>query len=110
MKIARIIANNKNAGIESADKIVILCGLDSSNRIIEGEWMGYCITDGFYHPFILRKKNELFFGDEENYYEVTNLNDRSLSIGEYFTASNQPGYHEVFQSSYQITYLTIISG
>lgn len=106
MKFVEIRACYKDGGELTRELFVIICGLNPDNRIACGEWMGYCLTNKYHFPFVLKNENELFFGWEENYYEMTDLKEKRILEGEYFTISNQPGDPEEFQSTYQITHVT----
>lgn len=96
MRFVRITANYQGGGHVDADyRIVIQCVIDDNSRIADGEWMGYSRCEQTTYPFVLRRHRELFYGGEEPFSERTNLEDRDIVIGEYFTVLNDP--EEVYQ-------------
>jgi hypothetical protein len=62
-------------------KCALLCGMDESFNIIEGEWFGYIKNIAEIHPFVLRNENSFFYGGEEHTSERTNIGDRLIQPG-----------------------------
>jgi hypothetical protein len=87
MPVVRIVAKYVEGGIvDNNNKFFLLASLDKEFKIIGGEWMGYFITDGKKHPFILDNKGTLWFDQtDEIYSEDTNLLSKTVTIDEIFS-------------------------
>ncbi|MDP3281733.1 MAG: hypothetical protein Q8M57_11920 [Nitrosomonas sp.] len=103
MRLFRILAECREGGENLQDyKLVLICGLNSENKMEDGEWLGYLKNERTYYPFILKDK-ACFYGGEEHEYEPTNLPEKIIEKGCFFTISNGPRDIETWESTYQIT-------
>jgi hypothetical protein len=111
MSLVRITAEYKEGGHSYNNyRIVILCGITADNRIAEGEWFGYVRNESVFHPFVLRLGKEFFYGGEETWIEPTNIGQRDIKVGEYFTLSNSPHDAEKFEAIYAINNIHPVAG
>lgn len=99
MNIVRVMSLWMDGGVvQEQYKIVLLCGIDEQQRILDGEWMGYVKNDGISHPFILKSQNKLFFyGGDEHDFQSTNIGEKFIRVGHYFSL------FEDSESTYKIT-------
>ena len=104
--IARIVAKYaENESPSGNYRLVLVCGLDEQDRIADGEWMGYTHNNDIHYPFVLssERKEKLFVGGEEKYFEITSIYDNPLKVGERFSISSAPESDEPWSVKYQIT-------
>ncbi|RME59691.1 hypothetical protein D6779_03685 [Candidatus Parcubacteria bacterium] len=101
MRLVRIIAEQKDGTLNSANKFILLCVIDNENRIIKGEWFGYVKDGSIIYPFVLRS-NKLLYGDDEGYCEHINLSSKNINIGSLFSIKSEPGDNEEWECCYEI--------
>jgi hypothetical protein len=67
---------------------VFLCAIDSDDRIVDGEWMGYLRSPAATYPFVLQKDGSevafAFEGGEEDR-SRTSVGRAAMKPGEFFT-------------------------
>lgn len=80
--IARIVTEDVE---DSTRRVVLLCGLDSEHRLVDGEWMGYCVDRTGRAPFVLTAAGFEY----EGYTEAHNFGKRPIIQSELFTIANQ---------------------
>ena len=87
MPVFRIIAKYVEGGIVDDDnKFYLLASLNDNKEIVSGEWLGYFITDGKKHPFIMDNKGALFYDQTEGVVsENTNLINKKIIESEFFS-------------------------
>jgi hypothetical protein len=104
MQIARITAVHTEKGVDRQDyKVVLLCGLNEHRILVDGEWFGRLDNAGETYPFVLERGQRLFYGGEENSSERTNVGEKPLTEGSYFTIFGEQG-----EAVYRITRLHIL--
>ncbi len=94
MAVVRVVARMMDEDYDE-DKIVFIGSIDNQQKLRLGEWMGYCLEDGAKYPCILVRNGNVgqfdFAGWETwNPGDVarphgTNIFDRPITVGEYFT-------------------------
>lgn len=103
MYIARIVAVFREGGHSHKNfRFVLVCGIDSNQRLTDGEWMGYIQNQSILWPFILTNGDSCFYGGEDHYAEQTNVRQGEIQVGRFFTLSSQPGEATAWQSTYEI--------
>jgi hypothetical protein len=112
MPIVRLLATCIDRGNPTNDKIVLLCGIDESGRLKDGEWFGAWRREENLYPFVLSHVNHSWVF-EYGWNELsnrTNLNTHVLRGGEYFTVASSPeSNEEPWEYAFKITHLTIQS-
>ena len=103
MNIVRVVAVFRDGGHSNKNySLVLLCGINESHQIEDGEWMGYIKNDDVFYPFILRDGKSFFYGYEEHSFERTNIGQGSIEMGRFFTIWSQPGENEAEESTYEV--------
>jgi hypothetical protein len=87
MPVVRIVAKYVDEGVvDDENKFFLLASINKENRIISGEWLGYFITDGRKHPFIMDHKGTLWYDQSDDMEsEDTNLLSKPILLSEYFS-------------------------
>jgi hypothetical protein len=102
-----------DGGNPTNDKIVLLCGIDESHRLVSGEWFGVWRREELQYPFVLSHVNHswiLEYGWEE-LSNTTNIGDRVLHVSEYFTIASSPeSEEESWEYAFKITHITALAG
>ena len=103
MRIVRVTAAWRDSGsINRKYKFTLLCGISNDNRIENGEWTGYVVEDSIYWPFVLQDGERCFYGREDHYTEQTNIGNKAIKAGEFFTIESLPGADEPWEAIYEI--------
>ncbi|EIU5019222.1 TPA: hypothetical protein ACGJ68_007004 [Pseudomonas aeruginosa] len=111
MAFSRIIAIHKDGGhLQHEYKAIILCHINEQNKISDGEWFGYIKNESITYPFVLQRGQQLFYGNEAQWFEPTNIGSRKIEVGGYFTIFNSPEDSEPFESIYEITAIHEVTG
>lgn len=104
MNIVRVQAVFREGGHSHKNfKFFLLCGISTSHKIEEGEWMGYIKNESVLCPFILKNGESCFYGGEEHSYEPTNIGLDSIEVGRLFTISSPPSEVVPWEATYEIT-------
>ena len=107
MRLVRIVGEYKEGGEPIGSRAVILCGVDNNGRLVDGEWFGYDrYDDGVEQPFVLRFGELFDFGGDPKEVQRTNIGQRALRVGEYFTVSSEHGGPEGWAVACLITHVT----
>lgn len=87
MPVVRIVAKYVEDGIvDDENKFYLLASLNDEKKIVSGEWVGYFMTEGRKHPFIMDPKGTLWYDQtEEVVSEDTNLLYKTVAEGEFFS-------------------------
>lgn len=111
MSVVRVVAACREGGRRDASyKVVLVCQIDDNKSVIPGEWLGYVQNDKVKHPFIFEHGIRFFYGGEEHAYEPTNLGQKKIQVGSFFTLSNDPSDPETFEATYEITSVHALDG
>lgn len=111
MNLARITAEYKEGGHGYSDyRIVILCGINEDHRLAQGEWFGYVRNEQIFYPFVLRNGKEFFYGGDKHWAEPTNIGQREMKVGTYFTLSNSPDDDKTFEAVYTVINIHPVTG
>ena len=103
MAFIRMVAVYKENGIINEDwKVILLCNVDEQFYITDGEWFGYVKDCDHIYPFVLQKTSVLFYGGDEHSYETSNLDNRQIVVGNYFSVFSSPDESEHIESAYEI--------
>lgn len=87
MPVARIVAKYvENGVVDDENKFYLLALLNDEKKIVSGEWLGYFLTDGRKHPFVMDPKGTLWYDQtEEVVSEDTNLLLKNVVEDELFS-------------------------
>lgn len=111
MSVVRVVAAVREGGRKDSQyKVVLLCQIDGANRIVPGEWMGYVKNESYFHPFVFQRSAVFYYGGEEHWAEPTNIGQRDISVGSFFTLSNDPKDTDSFEATYEITSVHPVGG
>src|SRR2546430_2734908 len=93
MHSARVTAQWRQGGQrEHGYNVGVVCGINESSHLADGEWMGYVKDGDVQWPFILRGGSTCFYGGDEPKSEQTNFGAKPIQVGEMFTLSSwEPG-------------------
>jgi hypothetical protein len=86
MKLLRIdAALIVNASAVRDHRLCILCGVGDDRRVLSGPWYGHEYADKITYPFMIRKLDQILWGWAEHLEERTNLNTKTVQMGEQIT-------------------------
>jgi hypothetical protein len=87
MPVVRIVAKYFDERmIDDENKFFLLASLNQERKIISGEWLGYFISEGKKHPFIMDNKGTIWYDQtDEVISETTNLLTKKVLVGEVFS-------------------------
>ena|ERR1022692_879546 len=103
MQIVRITAVLQDDGeADEINKLVLLCGVNQSDMITPGEWLGYVQDETIIHPFILKDESIMFFGGEEKYSEQINIGHDAIKVGRLIAISSPQGDKNSWAEIYEI--------
>jgi hypothetical protein len=103
VKFVRVLAVARDGGHTYDNySIVLLCALDDSGHIANGEWFGYVKNEAVIYPFVLQRGERFWYGGEEQYFEPTNIGKRPIAVGSYFTVFSSPTEEEKWENIYEI--------
>jgi hypothetical protein len=91
--IVRLVAKfSENESTSGNFRLVLVCGIDAEKKIVEGEWSGFTHNNDLHYPFVLQRSpfERLYLGNDNKYYEPSNLPSTKIEVGERFHVSNHP--------------------
>lgn len=103
MKTARIQAlfHPPNSPLDPNYRFMMICGLDSSNQIVPGEWSGYFLNEGEFYPFVYRHNASFQWPhfDYGNHHdkERTNIGLKTIVDSEEFTVRSPDKCELIYQ-------------
>lgn len=101
----------RNGGVLQENyRLVMLVGVDNANRLVsDNQWFGYAKYEDITYPFILQDGKSLFYGWKEHSVEPTNLADRRIAVGEYFSVYSSPSEAREWESAYLIRSVSVVA-
>lgn len=83
---------------------MLLCGLDGSDHMVKGEWMGYMKSPSAFVPFAIRNEgvSELLFDGEGDTRKPTTLGRDAIVPGTLFTVHVPVGEPKDLELTFEI--------